>query len=187
MPEPAHALRNDTMTVQITPLGGRTSMRLKSWLAEYASGGKAVALGGKELPSQVGEVLSDPAMRVLCIGPGEWLLASHEHSASVLRQYLEADLPKYGLALVDLTDGLLGLEVRGPASRELLSRGCGLDFHPRSFPAGRCARTRFANVPATIESFDEPLRFELYVVRSHLRYLHAWLSDAAVGLTPGPG
>ena len=156
----------------------RTSLRLKSWLPEYVSGSKPVVLAGQELPSQVGATLSGP-MRVLCVGPGEWLLASHEDQASSLRDRVESDLPKYGIALVDLTDALSGLEVRGPTMREVLSKGCGLDLDPRTFPPGRCARTRFAQIPVVVECLDDPPRFQLHVARSYLHYLHSWLIDSA--------
>jgi len=169
---------DNTAVVQITAIGGRTLLRLKSWLPEHTTGGKPVMLAGRELPSQVGGTLSGP-MRVLCVGPGEWVIVSSEHPASAVRERLEPDLPKHGLALVDLTDGLAGLEVRGSATRDVLSKACGLDLHPRSFPVGRCARTRFAQIPVIITSLDEPPRFELYMVRSHFHYLRAWLGDAA--------
>lgn len=168
---------NKTAAIQMTAVSGRTSLRLKSWLPEYTNAAKPVVLAGWELPSQVGVTLSGP-MRVLCVGPGEWLIMSHEYPAS-LRERIEPDLPKHGLALVDLTDGLAGLDVRGCAAREVLSKGCGLDLHPRGFPAQWCARTRFAQIPLVIECLDSPPRFELHVARSYFHYLHTWLIDAA--------
>jgi sarcosine oxidase subunit gamma len=62
----------------------------------------------------------------------------------------------------------------------LLSKGCGLDLHPRSFPAGRCARTRFAQIPVVLDCPDEDSRFDMYAGRSYRQYLHEWLLDAAV-------
>lgn len=181
MPERAQARSapNKTAPLQITPVSGRTSLLLKSWLPEYTNGGRPVILAGHELPSQVGGILSGP-IRALCIGPGEWVIAWHEYPASGLRQHIEPDLSRLGLVLVGLTDGLVVFEVRGPAARDVLSKGCGLDFHPRVFPAGRCARTRFAQIPVLIECLEQPSRFELYVARSYSGYLHAWLTDATV-------
>ena len=168
----------DTPGVKVMAVSGRTSLRLKSWLPEHTKGARAVTLGGRALPSQVGATLSGPT-QVLCVGPGEWLLVSQEREAPSLRESLEPDLSAQGLVCVDLTDGLAVLEVRGAAVREILSKGCGLDFHPHSFPAGRCARTRFAQIPLVVACFDEPPRFELYVARSYFHYLHSWLTDAA--------
>jgi sarcosine oxidase subunit gamma len=188
MPEPAqmrvapHKTRYER--VQITSVSGRTLLRLKSWLPEYTTRGKPVALAGQELPSRVGATLSG-AMHALCVGPGEWLITLHEHQASSLREHIEPDLSKQGLVLVDLTDGLAVLQAQGSAVREVLCKGCGLDFHPRSFLAGRCARTRFAQIPVVIECLDEPPRFDFYVARSYLRYLHSWFTDATAEFDDG--
>jgi sarcosine oxidase subunit gamma len=181
MPEQAslRSVPTEPAAVQITLINTRTVLRLKSWLPEHTTGGKPVVLVGQELPSQVGATLSGP-MRVLCVGPGEWLIVSQAIVASSLRERIQSELPKQGLVLVDLTGGLVVLDVRGSVVRELLSKGCGLDFHSRSFPADRCARTRFAQIPLVLECLDEPLRFELYVGRSYFHYLHAWVADAAV-------
>jgi len=139
-------------------------------------------IADQPLPNRVGATAAG-AMRVLCTGPGDWLITSQAHSAASLRVHLEPGLSEQGLVLVDLTDGLAVFETRGAAARDVLSKGCGLDFHPRSFPPGRCARTRFAQVPVVIDYLEESSCFELYVPRSYGSYLHAWLSDAAIEFT----
>jgi sarcosine oxidase subunit gamma len=140
--------------------------------------GNPIVLAGQVLPSQVGAIVSEPA-HVLCIGPGDWLIVSSEQPVPRVRERVESDAAQQGLAIVDFTDGIASLEVRGPGVREVLSKGCGLDLHQRRFPAGQCARTRFAQVPVVIECLAEPLRFELTVARSYYRYLYVWLTDAA--------
>ena len=105
--------------IQITAIRSETLLQLKSWLPQN------VTFFGQRLPSQVGEI-SSGSTRVLCVGPGEWLVVARDR----LVPFEEPDL---GLAQIDVTDGLARLEVRGRAARELLSKGCGLDFHPRSF------------------------------------------------------
>jgi sarcosine oxidase subunit gamma len=189
MPEQAQAASSKAVAVpvtgiQITALSGRTVLRLKCWLAGSVTGGKPVALAGQVLPSHVGEIVSESA-HVLCVGPGDWLIVS-EQPASCVRERVESDVAQQGLAIVELTDGFASLEVRGPGVRDLLAKGCGVDFHLRRFPAGRCARTRFAQVPVVIECLDEPLRFQLTVARSYCRYLYAWLTDAATELQSSP-
>jgi sarcosine oxidase subunit gamma len=191
MPETAQAkaAANRTASVpdtaiRIIPLSGRTVLRLKSWLAESVNGRETVVLAGQVLPLQVGATAAKP-LHVLCVGPGDWLIVS-EQPASFLSKCFELDLALDGLAIVELTDGLATLDVGGPAAREVLSKGCGLDLHSRRFPAGRCARTRFAQVPVVIERLDDPPRFELTVARSYFRYLHVWLTDAATEYQGSP-
>jgi sarcosine oxidase subunit gamma len=137
------------------------------------------------------------AVRVLCVAPGEWLFISYEQDAARIREAFAADLldekpaahassagrleraaAGRGAVLVDITDGVAAFEAQGPAVRDLLAQGCGLDFHPRSFPPGLCARTRFAQIAVLIDCLDE-LRFVLYVSRSYAHYLQSWLTDAA--------
>jgi sarcosine oxidase subunit gamma len=121
--------------------------------------------------------------RILTLAPGEWLLVSDAQSPSAIHQQLAAGLATQGAVLVDVTDGLGALKVRGPLARDVLSKGCGLDFHSSAFPVGRCARTRFAQMSAIIEHVDAAPSFHIYVARSHLRYLADWLADAAVEFT----
>lgn len=165
--------------IEIVTGGDQTVQRLTSWLPEYRNGGAPVVLAGRILPNEVGATLAG-SMGVLCIGPGDWLVVSRGYTDPAVRQEIEPDAQKEGLVLVDLSDGLAGLGLRGSATRELLSKGCGLDLHPGNFPAGRCARTRFAQIPVVVACLDEDFRFELYVGRSYLQYLHDWLTDAAV-------
>jgi sarcosine oxidase subunit gamma len=166
MPETAQAQgaasRNEA--VQITAVSGRRLLRLKCWLAGSATGGKPVAIAGQVLPSQVGATASE-SVHVLCVGPGDWLIVSEQLDPFV-RERVESDAEQQGIAIVELTDGLATVDVRGPGVRDLLSKGCGLDWHQRYFPT------------VVIESLDEPPRFELTVARSYSRYLHAWLTDA---------
>jgi sarcosine oxidase, subunit gamma len=165
---------------RITAVGYRTVLRLKSWQWRSA-GGASVVLAGWELPTGVGEMGSGP-MRALCVGLDEWLLISQELDSQVMRARLEPLLIAQCLALVDLTDALVAFEVQGAVARELLAKGCGLDL--QQFSPGRCARTRFAQIPVTIQCLDEPMRFELLVARSYATYLRVWLIDAAMEFSP---
>ena len=99
----------ETAAVQITAASGRPLLRLKSWLPEHAAGEKLTILG-RELPSQVGSTTLCGSMRVLCVGPAEWLIVSLEHAGSNLREHFESETSRQGLALVDLTDGFVGLK-----------------------------------------------------------------------------
>jgi sarcosine oxidase, subunit gamma len=165
--------------IQIRPAEFASIFRLKSWVPGHGGDGGPVLLAGKKLPSQVGET-SSGSMRVLCVGPADWLIVSQEHHVPGLRDQIEQELPKQGFVLSDLTDGLAALELRGASARDLLSKDCGLDLHPRMFPAGRCVRTRFAQIPVVIECLESPARFELFVARSYVRYLDSCLTDAAL-------
>ncbi len=171
------AASGNALSVQVAAVSGGTVMQLRSWVPRHARSGPVV-VGGQQMPSHVGEILSG-APRVLCMGPQEWLLVSQEHDATGLRAHIEPDLATQCLVLADLTDGFAVFEVSGPAARQVLSKGCGLDLHSRTLNAGQCGRTRFAQISVIVECLDAHPRFQLYVGRSYARYLYAWLTDAA--------
>jgi heterotetrameric sarcosine oxidase gamma subunit len=154
--------------VRIQPIGVRAFLRLTSWSGHIPD---------PDLPPRVGHTAPGP-VRVLCVAPVEWLLISHEQSAADLRAAFSPSLLEGGGVLVDLTDGIAAFEVQGIAVRDVLAQACGLDFHPTRFPPGKCARTRFAQIPVVIDCIDES-HFELYVSRSYGHYLQSWLLDSA--------
>jgi heterotetrameric sarcosine oxidase gamma subunit len=160
-----------TPAVEITLLRHRSIWRLKSWQTPRFAA--RADLTGQILPTNVGTTASG-VWRILCLGPGEWLFTAP--TTSTLSTPVVAIHP---IALVDLTDGLTGFRLQGPLARELLSKGCGLDLHPRSLPPGRCARTRLAQIPVVIDCLDDSSGIDLYAARSYGACLKSWLTDAA--------
>jgi sarcosine oxidase subunit gamma len=155
-----------TASLRLTLLDRRAVVRLKAWLPDQV------------LPSYVEASVSEE-LRVLCVAPDEWLLVSDAMPGSKLRDRIHA--VQENIAAVDLSQGTVVLRIEGTAVRDVLAIGCGLDLHPRSFPPGRCARTRFAQLPITLDcrSLNE---FELYGGRSYWLYLQAWFIDVAAEL-----
>jgi sarcosine oxidase subunit gamma len=152
------------MSFDLRTIPDRMVLRLKSWGAL-----------AQELPIPVDRTSS----RVLNIGPGDWLVVSSPDASSRIREELTGAPEHFGAALSELSDGLICLEVRGAAVRDVLSKGSCVDFHVREFRIGQCKRTRLAQVPVVIDCTDES-RFELWVVRSYAAYLKGWLEDAAI-------
>lgn len=157
----------------------RIVLEIRSWLPEHKSGEKALQVDGHELPREVGATLPAP-LRCLCLAPGEWWLVRDERLAAGIDERLATELTAQGAVLIDSTDGIGALSVRGPWARDVLSKGCGLDFHPQAFPVGRCARTRFARLPVIVDHTDGASSFHLYVPRSYLAFLADWFADAVV-------
>ncbi len=158
----------------------RACLRAKSWQPEVVVGGASMVCAGAALPSRVGATVAAGELRVLCIGPGEWFLVSDTDSAATILESTETDA--HGFCVVDLSDATAVVEVRGSTVRELLTKGCGLDFDEAGFPVGHCARTRFAQIQLFIDCPLQTDVFELYVARSYLSYLLAWLEDSTLDL-----
>ncbi len=122
--------------------------------------------------------------RVLCVGPGEWLLVADGGDAVSLRNELRQDLERQGLVMVDLSQGLAVLRVEGVAARDLLSKGCGLDLHPNMYGPQQCVTNPVrGGLQRSCAGSRVTRFFELWVARSHVAYVHQWLMDAAVELT----
>src|SRR5262249_4070026 len=97
----------------------------------------------------------------------------------VLVPGLRSSLGERHAAVVDLGESRTVIAVSGSKVRELLSKGCTLDLHPRAFPVGACAQTGLARAGVLIHLVDVTPGFELTVLRRFADYLWAWLTDAA--------
>ncbi len=178
----------ESLNASVTALEGQGYLRLKSLSCVAAGQLRAVSLAGLEMPRDVGQGVAFEAAggrgRILCVGPLDWFMVMEDLSAvQALLDQLKPYARDEGLIIVDLSHSHATFEVQGPAACELLAKGCGLDFHERVFTAGRCARTRLAQMPVLIERRDNQGHFELHAPRSYAQYLLEWLADAAIGLT----
>lgn len=114
----------------------------------------------------------------LWLGPDEFLLLTEAGPAASAE--LTNALADRG-AIVDLSAGRVELELRGAASREVLSAGTAIDLHPRVFGAGSVVSTLLARVPVILFQIDEVPTYRILVRPSFEAYLTAWLRDAIAG------
>jgi sarcosine oxidase subunit gamma len=140
-------------------------------------------LGGP-LPLEPNTITSTDYGQIVWLGPDEWLVISPDR-----RSDLEAAIRNASavpVSVVDVSAARTVIRLSGPAARDVLAHGCGLDLDAAHFPPGTCAQTRLAlaNV-VIIAPHDQPADFErsssvLILVRpSFAPYLAAWLLDAA--------
>jgi heterotetrameric sarcosine oxidase gamma subunit len=155
------------------------ALRVKSWGPLPTGDRGPVVLGGVMLPATVGDT-AEGSPGVLCTGPGEWLLIEERTRTGAARfslEEFEREARTQGLAVADLSDGLVGLALKGVSAWDALAGGCGVDFHGRNLPWGRCVRTRLAQIPVVVVRMEKSSEFELYVPRSYAQYLTDWLND----------
>jgi sarcosine oxidase, subunit gamma len=115
------------------------------------------------------------------LGPERWLVSSEESRAPELIVDLRAATEGHLAAIVDISDSLTFIQLVGKAARELLARGTSLGLDDRALGPGRCARTRFANLPVLLRPLEENA-YELLVDRSEAQFLLDWLRDSSLGL-----
>jgi sarcosine oxidase subunit gamma len=150
---------------------GRSMIRLR--VRPSAADAASTAL---QLPQQALQWLDgDPA--TYWLGPDQWLLTSDNMSAEEIIAHVDSSLSGQLYAATDNSSQNACFSLTGPAARMVLAMGCGLDVRPGVFQTGQCTRTHFANVLLFIAALDDN-HFDLYVDRSHARYLSAWFGNA---------
>lgn len=114
--------------------------------------------------------------RLLWLAPGEWAILSPSEDTGLTTR-IEAACAGALAHVANLMRGWAAFALTGDGARDLLAKGCSLDFHPRAFADDSCARTLFGQVPVTIERSADT--FRLYVDRSLAAYMRHWLAVSA--------
>ncbi|MBF9066671.1 sarcosine oxidase subunit gamma [Streptacidiphilus fuscans] len=143
---------------------------------------------GTPLPTVPGAVATAGVVRVLWLGPDEWLVVAPDGQAYPAQRALHDALGDEPGSVVDVSANRTALDLSGPAAREVLEKGCSIDLHPRAFAPGRCAQTTVSKVnvvlwrlDAGVEAGDEAgsdACYRLLVRPSFAQYLADWLTDA---------
>ena len=140
-------------------------------------------LAGIALSLRPNRVTTSGTVRVLWLGPDEWLVVGDGEMPELLPRLRRALSGRHA-ALNDLSSSRVVFELAGNGARDLLAAGCGLDLHPRVFGPGQCAQTLLARVPVIIDQLDAAPVYRLFVRRSYAQWLADWLFDAAHALDP---
>ena len=107
---------------------------------------------------------------ILGLAPDTWLIVGPDPGDPMAPQ---------GATAVDLSHAWSVLRMAGPGARDLLSKICALDTHPRAFKPGACFRSDLEHHPVLVHAVDESPSFDLYVPRSYALSFWDCLSDAA--------
>ncbi|HRA61567.1 MAG TPA: sarcosine oxidase subunit gamma family protein [Burkholderiaceae bacterium] len=133
---------------------------------------------GLHLPYKPNGASIDPQRQLLWLGPDEWLLKLRDRQGPAVMAALQTALHGKHSAVVDVGHGNTTLLLQGPASADLLARGCPLDLHPRVFPTGALAQSHIAKASATVLCLYAGIQYEITVRRSFADYLARWLCAA---------
>ncbi len=123
------------------------------------------------LPLAPNTAARGPVWTALCQGPTSWLLCAGADAAgapartgsSARRDALNAA----GGALFDLSASRVAFKIEGRHAASVLAKGCPLDFHPRTFPAGACAQSLLGHVNVLVYRPDATPSFVAMVARSY--------------------
>jgi len=156
------------LTVELVPDLAQVGLRL-----DPAEAGRAPY----PLPLEPNTAWEEGQRAALWLGPDGWLIVGTPGEAWAIVDELERSLDGLHQSVVDLSANRVVLELGGSERFDLLSTGCALDLHPRSWRAGRCAQTLFGRAQMLLHERAKTTRvlvrpsFAGYVVD---RLLDAW-------------
>ena len=113
---------------------------------------------GARLPITPNTVARAGERAIVWMGPDEWLVVSSPGSREDVADTLEEALSGLHVAVNDISSGQTLIRLRGPRARDLLSKGCPLDLHPRVFGPGECAQSHIGKSNALIIQVDDARR-----------------------------
>jgi sarcosine oxidase subunit gamma len=177
--------------VEIRLIGRLAQVSLRADATDQALAARLAEGIGASLPTAPGTVASAPdgERHALWLGPDEWLVVGPDGSAPSIERAIRDASADALVTTVDASANRVGIDVVGPAARELLGFGCSIDLDPPAFGPDRCAQTLLARAAVIIWGTGgaEATTYRILVRPSFAGYLGAWLADATDGLADRPG
>ncbi len=160
-----------TATLRLAPLPPMAKLDLRAREAMVERFGEALGL---PLPTVPLTSAAAGELTLLWLGPDRWLCLG-----GAVHDGLEAVAAGGFGAVTDVGQHWVGLELAGPAARDVLAAGCRLDLHPALLPVGFASVTLLAKAEVILhrraDTAGGPV-FWLFVRRSFADYLRRWLT-----------
>jgi sarcosine oxidase, subunit gamma len=135
---------------------------------------------GVALPTTPSTWVETDTVRVIWLGPDEWLVTSPLQTPEALESGLRKAVDGRG-AVVDVSAQRTTLWLTGEHARDVLAGGCSIDLHPRVFRRGSAAQTLLGLTGVVLLALDDVgTSYHILVRASFAAYLAGWLLDAAV-------
>ena len=117
-------------------------------------------------------------VKALWLSPDQWLILCARDKALTLAADLAKAVEKTHALAVDVSDMRSIIRIEGERAREVMMKGCSLDFTDTDFIPGYVRRVRFAEIAALFNIVDDN-SIDLYVFRSYANYAWDFLLKAA--------
>ncbi len=133
-------------------------------------------LVGAVPPPEPNRSIMVDSTQICWIGPHKWWVieTGQRHRADSIASQLGNEA-----AVTTQGHGRSCIRLSGANARDLLPKGCTLDFHHSRFPTGHCAQTSLGHVNTLINCIDDEPIFDLFVSRSYAVSFWEWITDAA--------
>lgn len=169
MPQPVAAPSGQPLLARQTTVG---LLNLRGNPADSAFLTAVEQALGMQPPIIACTTLAQGDLRMVWIGPDEWMVLTPNGQEAAITARLRAALAGQHFAVTDVSSGFFLVDLAGPEVRDTLAQGCPMDMHPRTFPPHRAVGTHFYKVGLTLWLTEEPDRFQMLVRRSFID--HFW-------------
>ncbi|MEM6988806.1 MAG: sarcosine oxidase subunit gamma family protein [Pseudomonadota bacterium] len=166
---------NGAISVRELALSGKISVRGDVAQAQFA---QALVPQDAKVPTSVGDRIEHDGVRVLCVGPDEWLLHLALDKVAAEIDRLQHALTGQHAAVVDVSDYYTVLELSGVHTRDVLAKLTPLDVTAEAMPTGANQQTRMAKCSVLLMMQSDHCA-RLQVRWSHAEYLRDYLEEAA--------
>ena len=136
------------------------------------------------LPTEANTSTTSDKLTAMWLSPDEWMIVSNELVSKDANKYelnemLFNSISKTNLgAVIDVTDQLVQLELKGENIYEIFSAGCPFNFNEFKEKKGSTTQTVLNNTDIIIHHKDENI-VNLFVRRSFAEHLFNWIKDIA--------
>jgi len=175
---PTESSGDECVTVEIRADLGHINLRGSPANPAFLSSVTSVL--GQELPITA-NTMTMGHHRIFWLGPDEWQIVTAIDASDGLATQLRQALAGSHASVSDLGGGQIALHLSGSRVRDVLAKGCTLDFTPAEFPVGASAQCSLAKASMLIGLIDDAgPTFEIVVRRSFADYVVRWLQHAAL-------
>ena len=172
-----HATSGAGLIAREHPLLGHINLRGDPRDPHFA--GVVGGVIGDALPMVPNTLTDVNGITMYWLGPDEWLIVTSDDRREDVQHQLRRALAKQHVAITEVSGGQTAVHLHGRHVRDVLAKGCPIDFHPRVFGIGQCAQSHLGKAPILIGQVEEQPYFELIVRRSFADYVWTWLERAA--------
>ena len=133
-------------------------------------------IDGLALSDKPNLVVTNKETRILWSSPNTWLVTSE--NADILSK-VTSIFKETDFAVTDLSYSRAIIEIEGKYSKEVLKKGCPLNFNELN--KNNCAKLIFYGITLTIDLIDDsPEKIRLFVLRSFGESLYHSITDASL-------
>jgi sarcosine oxidase subunit alpha len=171
----------ETTTVRIAALPPMTLLSVRG--GDAAATGIGMALGVL-LPTVPCRSVMARDRAALWLGPDEWLIQA-PNTAGGLIDVAHKAAGEHPASVVEVSCGMLALEIAGPRAAWCLNAFCALDLDVWAFPAGMCTRTVLGKAEVVLWRIT-PEVFQVQTARSLFPHVWACLEAAWRSIADDP-